>query len=241
MNAVGVRRRWRRWCRRGPCWPRWRRRRRRRRRTGRSSMPRTMPRSTAQITGWSVATVPNGQWSLMIRSPLSLRCVAGGHVGGEPVGGEGIGDGLHRRPQRPLPGGEVVAGQRRRPSPGRTSRRPPRPSPRPRRGAGGRAPARAAPARGRRCAPGTSSVGAAATGDVALRRATGPAAGPARAGRAGRPRRTRRRRACRGGGGPRSGARRPRPPRPTTVTPAVPPGHGRRGRSAGAWGRRRRR
>ena len=32
-------------------------------------MPRTRPRSTAQITGWSVATVPNGQWSLMIRRP----------------------------------------------------------------------------------------------------------------------------------------------------------------------------
>ena len=39
-------------------------------------MPRTMPRSTAQITGWSVATEPNGQCSLMIRSPLACSPAA---------------------------------------------------------------------------------------------------------------------------------------------------------------------
>ena len=39
----------------------------------RAEHPSTMPRSTAQITGWSVATAPNGQWSLMIRSPVRRR------------------------------------------------------------------------------------------------------------------------------------------------------------------------
>ena len=75
-------------------------------------MPRTMPRSTAQITGWSVATVPNGQCSLMMRSPMpAARRARRIHVGGEAVRGEGVGDGLHRRPQRPLPGGQRVAGE----------------------------------------------------------------------------------------------------------------------------------
>ena len=34
------------------------------------SIPLTMPRSTAQITGCSIATSPNGQWLLTIRSWL---------------------------------------------------------------------------------------------------------------------------------------------------------------------------
>ncbi len=43
--------------------------------TSAPSIPLTMPRSTAQITGCSVATSPNGQWLLMIRS-WSLRLSA---------------------------------------------------------------------------------------------------------------------------------------------------------------------
>jgi hypothetical protein len=36
------------------------------------NMPFTMPRSTAQITGFSIATSPKGQWLLTMRN-VSLR------------------------------------------------------------------------------------------------------------------------------------------------------------------------
>ena len=140
------------------------------------SIPRTMPRSTAQITGWSVATYPNGQCSLMIRSPLA--CGSGRHVGGEPVRGEGIRHRLHRRAQRPLPGAHTSP-VRPSPSPGHRSRRPPRPSPRPPHGAAGRAPDRAAPGRGRRCAP-ARRASCSLDAHIALRRSARPAARIAR-------------------------------------------------------------
>ena len=62
-----------------------------------------MPRSTAHSTGYCDAASPNGQLSATTAVVGAL--VLG--VGGEPVGGQGVGDGVHGRPQRPL----AVAGR----------------------------------------------------------------------------------------------------------------------------------
>ena len=75
-------------------------------------MPRTMPRSTAQITGCSLAAVPKGQCSATI---AQLAAVVLG-VGGEPVGGEGVGDGVQGGAERALPSpGAIARGQAARP------------------------------------------------------------------------------------------------------------------------------
>ena len=71
------------------------------------SMPLTMPRSTAQMTGCSIATSPNGQWLLTIRSWL-LRWSA---WAANPCAGERVGHGLHRRAQTALTGGNIGARQ----------------------------------------------------------------------------------------------------------------------------------
>ena len=75
--------------------------------TSAPSMPLTMPRSTAQMTGCSVATSPNGQWLLMIRS-WSFRPSA---CAANPWAVERVGHRLHRRAQRSTPGVQRVAGQ----------------------------------------------------------------------------------------------------------------------------------
>ena len=62
-------------------------------------MPLTMPRSTAQITGCSIAAAPNGQWFDTMRQLAALSL----GVGGEAVGGEGVGDRVQRGAERPLP------------------------------------------------------------------------------------------------------------------------------------------
>ena len=133
-------------------------------------------------------------------------------VGGEPVGGERVGDGVQRGAERALDVGRSGRPSPR-PWPGRTRRRPPRPWPRP---ASRGSRARARPSR-------VTSRSSWRTGDsrrhllgavdaVALRR---PAGAAALACARRRPRGSRRRPACRGGGGRRWGAgRSARPPRP---------------------------
>ena len=61
-------------------------------------MPLTMPRSTAQITGCSIAAVAERAVLDTMRS--SLPCSLG--VGGEAVGGEGVGDRVQRGAERAL-------------------------------------------------------------------------------------------------------------------------------------------
>ena len=58
-----------------------------------------MPRSTAQITGCSIAAAPNGQWFETMRELAALAL----GVGGEAVRGQGVGDRVERGAERPLP------------------------------------------------------------------------------------------------------------------------------------------
>ena len=71
-------------------------------------MPRTMPRSTAQITGCSMAAPPKGQCSDDDAQPVAVLL----GVGGEAVGGEGVGHGVQRRAERPV---RCVGARRRAP------------------------------------------------------------------------------------------------------------------------------